>query len=1155
MPCLLHREVIVLALALTLVTGLAPTSRASRSSTVKPAPAPDEPAPVALIETILVGGQPADKVSREQVLLIRASGEARRGRTGQALFANDEVRTGDATQATILFLDSPSEKDNKVILDSGSWIKLVTEDSVFLRVGRFFCGVQGFFSVVLRRYKLVVGGTEFEVTAANDSVESNRADVKVIDGYIDMEEGDFSSLSGSIQPSREPRLKSSEGILSQRAAFPFPMSFTGAPRSELAPVVTQRGSQPPTRIARLEEATLARGTLVNKQPSTSSSVRSVVDWTNDVIVARQPSYPAKRLIPHYASPEERIRRFKEARFEASLNATPGARKVLGDVYSDWGNGARAVEAYNKERANNRDRLEPANFLADLGEAYRLTGKLETADAILERALAIDPQSAVALNARGNLYLDRAGAAREEAGAAVLKQDQNKAVELIGTARGFLDRAKAEYERALSTSSPTSRRPPDALPGKVVIGSNIGEVYLGYGDVFQQTLRPQEARQEYERAEERFNGARATLSGDERRYPFITTGLGETYRRLARVEKSQANTARADDYLARAEDQNRQAIQKTPDLAEAYMNLGRVHEERGPQYWQSAKEDYRRAIALRPAEPAPRFRLGTLQQQEIRRGIPQSPDDDSLNDNLRLYLKLEPAAFRHGERALVAERVVLLPTSSSTVPDLVGRSQQAALQLISDSQMRAGTISYRTDRARDGTVIEQSVQSGRLVSPGTAIDLVIAGSPPRPRQVPNVIGDTKDHATSEITGRHLRVGKITERPECDRIGKVVDQYPPRNTELPEGATVDIVLGGTGENPARVPQVRGLRQTDAERAMVDQGLQIGRITREESEAPQDTVLTTRPAAGTLLPRECSVELILARPIPPVEVPNFIGMNERRALDQLGSGFFGGLAYLRRGKVSYQSNSDYPPGTVIDQSPRPGALVRRGTEVNLLVARGSDSVDTPDPSRRGDDVYVPRVEGMRVSDAEGTLERSGLRSERVGTGDYVGTQTPSAGTKVRRGAGVRLQLVFRRGPGDTDESLVSVPRVEGMKVSDAEGTLERSGLGYERAGNGDTVKTQSPTAGTRVRRGTSVRLSLVAANPDRTHPSEEDIVYIDIPNVTGISVREAKQRLKAAGLNFQVHGGDESGSVVKQDPPQGRTKVRRGTIVTVHLYRGVG
>jgi beta-lactam-binding protein with PASTA domain len=127
--------------------------------------------------------------------------------------------------------------------------------------------------------------------------------------------------------------------------------------------------------------------------------------------------------------------------------------------------------------------------------------------------------------------------------------------------------------------------------------------------------------------------------------------------------------------------------------------------------------------------------------------------------------------------------------------------------------------------------------------------------------------------------------------------------------------------------------------------------------------------------------------------------------------------------------------------------------------------------------------------------------------------------------------------------------------MKVSDAERTLERFGLGYERAGNGDTVKTQSPTAGTRVKRGTRIRLSLVAANPDRTHPSEEDIVYIDIPNVTGIPVREAKQRLKAAGLSFQVHGGDESGSVVKQDPPPGRTKVRRGETVTVHLYRGVG
>ena len=50
----------------------------------------------------------------------------------------------------------------------------------------------------------------------------------------------------------------------------------------------------------------------------------------------------------------------------------------------------------------------------------------------------------------------------------------------------------------------------------------------------------------------------------------------------------------------------------------------------------------------------------------------------------------------------------------------------------------------------------------------------------------------------------------------------------------------------------------------------------------------------------------------------------------------------------------------------------------------------------------------------------------------------------------------------------------------------------------------------------------------------------------------------------VEFVVHGDDgvkdalqDSSNFYKlrQDPPPGRTKVRRGTIVTVHLYRGVG
>lgn len=1161
------RTLFAAGLLVTNVFVFTPTIDASRSTAGVRARATAESTPVALVKTILVGGQPVDRAKRDQVLVLRASGERRPGKAGQTLFANDEVRTFPGTQVTILFLDTPSEKENQLTLDPDSWIKVVAIDSAFLRLGRIFGAVQGLFSVVLRRYKLGVSGTQFEVTAADDPSESNRAGFKVIDGMVDIEEGDFSLLGASVEAPREFRFRTTQAALSDLARFPHLASLTGAAPLGFLPVFGEQGRRAParrrTRIGRLEEATFAGGTLVNKQPSTIDSVRAVVDWTNDVIVASQPSYPAKRIIPHYASPEDRAIRFRRVRFDAIWNANARALGVLGNIHIDWGNGAKALEAYRKEGRAGSESRATANSLADLAEAYRLSGRLDEASAVLARALAVEPESAVALNARGNLHSDWASAAHEEAGAALKKEGQDKAEELSRTARALLDRARQDYEKSLSAPSPADVPPQSrrgSLTRKVVITSNLGEVYLGYGDVSQQLGRPREARQEYQQAEERFNAARATLTGDEPRYPFMTTGLGEAYRRLARVERSQGNAGRADDYSSRAEAQNKEAIQTNPDLSDAYMNLGRVYEERGPDYWQSAKENYKRAIELRPAAPEPRFRIGSLQQQEIQRGVPQSPDDESLNDNFKVYLKLEPDAFKQGEKARIAEPfAVSTSNSSSRVPSLVGKTQQSAIQLITESKLRTGSISYRADRARAGTVIQQSIEPGRPVAPGTAIDLAIAGTEsgpslaerarvpdlvgrdiesawsevdraglnrgtvseqesskpvgtvikqnPKPRseaalqtrvdiviararpiKVPNVIGRTRQNAVKEITGRGLVVGSVSEQADCTKLGKVIEQDPLKDAQVAAGSTVDIVVGGPGENSTTVPKVTNLSQHLAEDLITQHGLRIGRIKTEVSDKLAGTVLRTEPAVGTPLPKECSVELVVAVW---VEVPRFIGLSETDALDRLGRGFLGGLADLRRGSVTYRTSREYAVGTVVDQSPRQGSLVPKGTEVSLVIARPSQLDDTGDTDRHRDDLWVivPRVEGMSVSDAEGVLERAGLVAQRVGAGNSVRSVSPGAGTRVRRGTSVRLFLMPVDGSG-------------GSRRSD-----------------------------------------------------DQDYVYVDVPNVTGIPCARARQQIERSGLKSQQHGGDRNGSVLRQEPPAGRARVKRDWDRTVHIYCGVG
>jgi penicillin-binding protein 1A len=126
---------------------------------------------------------------------------------------------------------------------------------------------------------------------------------------------------------------------------------------------------------------------------------------------------------------------------------------------------------------------------------------------------------------------------------------------------------------------------------------------------------------------------------------------------------------------------------------------------------------------------------------------------------------------------------------------------------------------------------------------------------------------------------------------------------------------------------------------------------------------------------------------------------------------------------------------------------------------------------------EVGVPDVVGLSQEAARARLSQAGFRSEvrQVASAQPKGRvvrQSPGPGSRLRQGSAVTLAVSGGRNGGD-----VAVPGVVGLQASVARALLAtsglRSGLTYTRNGTPGRVAAQSPSAGSRLPRGSYITL----------------------------------------------------------------------------------
>jgi eukaryotic-like serine/threonine-protein kinase len=193
------------------------------------------------------------------------------------------------------------------------------------------------------------------------------------------------------------------------------------------------------------------------------------------------------------------------------------------------------------------------------------------------------------------------------------------------------------------------------------------------------------------------------------------------------------------------------------------------------------------------------------------------------------------------------------------------------------------------------------------------------------------------------------------------------------------------------------------------------------------------------------------------------------------------------------------------------------------------------------------VPAVTGRPVASAVSTLQARGFKVQIVTVRhpEHAGTvfrEIPSAGSRLEKGSTV--QVLQSTGP-----ATATVPNAVGL--TEAAGRDRLVGAGFKVTESRvfsqqppGRIVAQSPTAGSKAPKGTTVRINVSKGSATAV-----------VPNVVGISLGNAETQLANANLEpvvqLRVPSAQPPGTVVAQDPPGGRAK--RDSAVKLNVSTG--
>jgi serine/threonine-protein kinase len=188
--------------------------------------------------------------------------------------------------------------------------------------------------------------------------------------------------------------------------------------------------------------------------------------------------------------------------------------------------------------------------------------------------------------------------------------------------------------------------------------------------------------------------------------------------------------------------------------------------------------------------------------------------------------------------------IALSLGQDHVPDVRHKSVADATALLKQAQLTvAGTRSEYDATVRKGFVITSTPKPGIVVSPGTAITLVVS-EVPAPIQVPDVTNKPVDQATSILTALGLTVKTTKDFSDTVPANSVISSTPAAGATAHQGDVVTLVVS-KGPQTYPVPDVVGMKISDAVATLQAAGF---KTNVDDFPGGPNRVLSQSPGAGS-------------------------------------------------------------------------------------------------------------------------------------------------------------------------------------------------------------------------------------------------------------------------------------------------------------------
>jgi beta-lactam-binding protein with PASTA domain len=156
-------------------------------------------------------------------------------------------------------------------------------------------------------------------------------------------------------------------------------------------------------------------------------------------------------------------------------------------------------------------------------------------------------------------------------------------------------------------------------------------------------------------------------------------------------------------------------------------------------------------------------------------------------------------------------------------------------------------------------------------------------------------------------------------------------------------VTMLTDDSGTDFIAMPDLKGRTLDEAQRVLDDKGfedVEVTRRIRDPATTPPNTVLDQVPPAGNQVdPSNVSVQLVVSKAPPKVEVPPLEGLTvdeARTALEEVD---------LVLGQVTEGTSDTVPEDRIISSSPPAGERIAKGSAVDVVVSTGPSLVTVPD------------------------------------------------------------------------------------------------------------------------------------------------------------------------------------------------------------------